>query len=902
MEFNAENVKAVTNTFTNLMSDVEQAEYYGKVSEELLKQSISNACNHNIYSDWIKAYLLEGKTTGIPKSLSHFLNAALRYLKSDKVVNLAHELDENYHGRIQSDLNEMAPRKSRLKWLITSGKKKNLAEEAFKDLSYLSESEYGPVAKGMSSTLNDKNQQSMSDAEIFAEINKNAAQYKDRLILDFSRETFAEPMVPVLSDIISKIQDISNKMKNADDIASICRGQISEAAEQTRQKQAYQALASIPIEELKRETSNGIRFKALKDHGYETVADVYSANVYQLSSINGISELGAREVKQAAKKYSDTVLRTTKFRLSADNRTNEATTLLKKVYQYKNYRPVLDMLNVMHKHDYNVERALNQLIKVGNGALWAFYNKSEKDDVSQAYNYLGSLLYGEYGRNAQQIVPLMEIQVTSDFVWDDFKNNPVSYINIVEDICPDLLGNGDTLYGLPENLATEIQDEAFFPDGLKCDLRPYQVMGVKYILHQKRVLLGDEMGLGKTIQAIATMVSLKNTGATHFVVVCPASVLTNWFKEIREKSKLRATIVHGAGKRNALKGWIESGGVAVTTYETTGAFELGEDFRYDMLVVDEAHYIKNTGAIRSQNVRLLAKKTDRLLFMSGTPLENKVDEMISLIEVLQPDIANRIRGMAFMSTAPQFRQAIAPVYYRRKRDNVLTELPEKEEIEEWCDLKPIEQQVYEKTVFSKNFMAMRRISWNVDDLNDSSKADHLKNLIDQATEEERKIIVFSFFRETISKIADSLESRCIGPITGSVSPAKRQELIDKFEAAPAGTVLLSQIQAGGTGLNIQTASVVIICEPQLKPSIENQAISRAYRMGQTRNVMVYRLLCSNSVDERMVERLQEKQREFDAFADKSVAAMKQDKEIDNNSINEIIQEEIDRINKEKATA
>ena len=90
------------------------------------------------------------------------------------------------------------------------------------------------------------------------------------------------------------------------------------------------------------------------------------------------------------------------------------------------------------------------------------------------------------------------------------------------------MGTDDAIYGLPEDLAREIQDECLFPDGLLCSLRRYQEWGVKYILHQEKVLLGDEMGLGKTIQAIATMVSLKNTGATHFVVVCPASVLINW--------------------------------------------------------------------------------------------------------------------------------------------------------------------------------------------------------------------------------------------------------------------------------------------------------------------------------------------------------------------------------------
>lgn len=134
-----------------------------------------------------------------------------------------------------------------------------------------------------------------------------------------------------------------------------------------------------------------------------------------------------------------------------------------------------------------------------------------------------------------------------------------------------------------------------------------------------------------------------------------------------------------------------------------------------------------------------------------------------------------------------------------------------------------------------------------------------------------------------------------GPINGSVTPNRRQEIIDDFDNAPAGKVLISQIIAGGTGLNIQSASVVIFCEPQLKPSIENQAIARAYRMGQARNVLVYRLLCENTIDERITEMLAEKQAIFNAFADKSVAA--DNVEVDVKSLGNIIKEEIDRINR-----
>ena len=147
-----------------------------------------------------------------------------------------------------------------------------------------------------------------------------------------------------------------------------------------------------------------------------------------------------------------------------------------------------------------------------------------------------------------------------------------------------------------------------------------------------------------------------------------------------------------------------------------------DNFKYSMLVVDEAHYIKNPEAQRTQNVIKLSEHAQRLLFMTGTALENKVDEMISLIKILKPDIASAVHGMEFMSSAPQFREKVAPVYYRRKREDVLTELPDLIESREWCSMTPVEEAIYEESILGKHFMEARRVSWNVPNLKDSSKA------------------------------------------------------------------------------------------------------------------------------------------------------------------------------------
>jgi SNF2 family DNA or RNA helicase len=251
--------------------------------------------------------------------------------------------------------------------------------------------------------------------------------------------------------------------------------------------------------------------------------------------------------------------------------------------------------------------------------------------------------------------------------------------------------------------------------------------------------------------------------------------------------------------------------------------------------------------------------------------------------------------MRALSATDSFKKEVAPVYLRRVRDDVLTELPDLIENEDWLEPSSVELNLYYDSVMSGNFMAMRRISWD-GDISQSCKADRLLELCDEARDESRKVIVFSFFRDTLSKVCRLLGSRAIGPITGDVSNAKRQEMIDEFTEAEDGKVLVAQVQAGGVGLNIQSASVVVFCEPQIKPSLETQAISRAYRMGQVRNVHVHRLLCVETIDERMMEMLARKQAEFDTYADESVAGKESLREQSENAwIKDIIEQERKRI-------
>lgn len=835
----------------------------------------------------------------MPDGIRKMLQFLYIYRNTKPYSEQCRKIKAEYEKKISSSI-ETAQSKSGISLVFASSSVKEAIDVA---ASFLNETLNGDYAKAVNEAVSEADRIKQTPVnEIMQDFASNKPSYKADL-QDICKELAqVGGGVPEITAMQRKLLLYKNTFAGAEETVRATAEKVKQASSACITASVAGILGEVPIEELNRE-KNGVRVKTLRDGGFETIADICRANASDLEKIDGISEDSAEFIKEIAHDFAVKTRKTVKLKLSADNKTGSSTRLVSSVYEYK-YRSkaVGAYKRVQAQYEKGIKAAEAEISKVGNGAPWLFFDEAQKERIRKAYSYLLSVTGADYGKAAGSANALVKnpFSVAPADAWKDFEENPISYFNTIEEIIPGILGNDDQKYGLPEELASEIQDEPCDDGGLHCDLRRYQIWGVKYILHQKRVLLGDEMGLGKTIQAIASLVSLKNTGATHFIVVCPASVLPNWCKEISTKSDLKAVKIHGSDRDAAFRTWLADGGAAVTTYETTAYLELPEDFRFDMLVVDEAHFVKNTEANRSKNVRKLCAKTDRVLFMTGTALENNVDEMISLVDALQPAVAKKIKGMAFMSAAPQFRAAVSPVYYRRKRESVLTELPDLIETREWCELEGEEESVYEQSIMERNYMNVRRLSWNVDDLEKSSKARRMREIVEEAAADGRKILIFSFFIDTIDKIHDFLGERCLPPINGSLSPQRRQEIIDEFNEAPEGAVLCAQIQSGGTGLNIQAASVVIICEPQFKPSIENQAVSRAYRMGQARNVLVYRLLCENTVDEKLISVLEQKQRIFNAFADESDAVKMTETEIDTGTFADIIDEERERINKKKA--
>ena len=686
---------------------------------------------------------------------------------------------------------------------------------------------------------------------------------------------------------------IDAKLRQICDSEDAQRRRAQEAAQRLYDDRIREALETMDVEHINK-GKQGIRVGLLRSSGVENVWQASRLSFQQICDIDGLGEQSALKIRDTVKQIMQNTKDTIRIRIRMEDPGQVDDDLIRALYTRIHARPLREDAKQLYQCSHKqLQQELALAKKSLSGLGWLFKSGSAKQQIAAAVDSLRARLEGDFGSGVLPDAWTAVENASSESCWADYKNNASAYYAELEN-----LGlhweKQETASGLPAQLAAEIEARQLDLKYLKATLRSYQTFGTKYIVHQKKTLLGDEMGLGKTVQAIAAMAALAAEEKSHFMVVCPASVLINWCREIQKFSTLEVTKVHGKDEEALLR-WRENGGVAVTTYESISRFTLPEKFKISMVVVDEAHYVKNPDTQRTKALLKLLKKTEYTLFMSGTPLENRVEEMCFLVSCLQPEIAKELEEVKFLSTAEQFRQQLISVYLRRTRDDVLQELPDLIEKEQWCDLGEKEKNAYREAVLSENFMAIRQVSWQAEDLKDSSKAARLLELCDQAGQQGRKVIVFSFFRSTLRKVTELLGDRCMEPITGSISTQRRQEIVDEFAKAENGAVLVSQVQAGGTGLNIQSASVIIFCEPQIKPSIENQALSRAYRMGQVRDVLVYRLLADDTIDEQIMELLKNKQLQFDSFADESVVGEESLKPGEAAWISKMVEEEKKRL-------
>jgi SNF2 family DNA or RNA helicase len=634
-------------------------------------------------------------------------------------------------------------------------------------------------------------------------------------------------------------------------------------------------LAKIPVARLREVSDDRLRTGPLDDAGLTTVLHVERSTEADLDRLPGMGPKSAKLAVAAAAQVAAAVADTARVRIGFDPKDKVATALL---------RPLHRIVEVDRLAP-SARRQAQQVAGELDGALGAarparnrltmwFTPKQRRAEALAALETLERLLIWADASATESSMEsaerlLRRRALSRRAVWKDFEQRSPEYYIALSEIVDHGLDVHASEGFLSEDVLERVRAQSLDDRFRRVALRGYQSFGARFALAQRRVIIGDEMGLGKTIQAIAVLCHLRAGDDRYFLVVSPASVLINWQREIETRSHLRVHRLHGPDRDIALKAWLKEGDVAITTFDSLHDLKVPASVRLGALVVDEAHYVKNPAARRSKAVRRWTDRAQRVLFLTGTPMENRVSEFKNLVNYLQPSVAPEISGTDVVAGAVAFRQAVAPVYLRRNQEDVLTELPELVSTDEWLEFSKDDFGVYRKAVASGNFMAMRRAAYLAADRSKSAKLARLVELVGEAVDNGRKVVVFSYFRDVLEIVAHAIGTGVFGPLTGSVPPLARQSLVDQFAAATGPAVLVAQIQAGGVGLNIQAASVVIICEPQVKPTIEDQAIARSHRMGQVRSVQVHRLLTSDSVDERMLEILATKSQLFDEYARQS---------------------------------
>jgi SNF2 family DNA or RNA helicase len=658
------------------------------------------------------------------------------------------------------------------------------------------------------------------------------------------------------------------------------------AYETVRDQLVAGELDTVPVDRLRELIRGRVTFAPVRDAGLDTVGQVLAAGVEALGRIPHLRRRTAKRIMAAAWQMRQSIEDSTRVRIDPDARTPEQTALIAALRRYERTRSLMKGPDLSPLAS-EIGRRLDPAARGASRRRMIFtFSKLKKQEARDALTQLDAILSSKPVTAARKRLSRAESELDkagkapkATRLWNDYLARPVAYNGLLIEVA-ELDPAREASQGfLPADIAEQVRVLPLDRSLLKTSLRGYQTFGAKFALVQERVILGDEMGLGKTMQSLAAMCHLAAKGATHFLVVCPASVVINWTREVERHTLLEARRLHVPGKKReaAEQEWAAKGGVAVTTFEALRAMPEDLDVSVAMMVVDEAHYAKNPNALRTQAVSEWAGRSRRVLFLTGTPMENKVEEFRVLVGHLRPEVAENLDIADEALDGTKFREAVAPVYLRRNQDDVLSELPPRLETQEWVALEGPTLRAYRNAVLAGNFMAMRRVAFDPGTVKGSPKLRRLVEIVGEAADGGRKVVVFSYFRSVLETVTEVLGSgrdgvpgvHVVGPLTGDIPPADRQAMVDEFTAAKGPAVLVSQIQAGGVGLNIQAASVIIIAEPQLTPSSEEQAIARAHRMGQVRPVDVHRLLCEDSVDQRILELLAEKREAFDEYARRS---------------------------------
>ncbi|MDB5276844.1 MAG: helicase [Ferruginibacter sp.] len=448
--------------------------------------------------------------------------------------------------------------------------------------------------------------------------------------------------------------------------------------------------------------------------------------------------------------------------------------------------------------------------------------------------------------------------------------------------------------------------EIAVPAELQAVLRPYQTAGYQWLNYLNEVgwggILADDMGLGKTVQALTMLQQYKTQEAgLRAIVICPTTLIYNWENEIKKFTPELTWLIHHGSMRTRDVAELQKVNVVITTYGTLRSdIQTLMKIMYDYVVLDESQAIKNPASKVTKAACLLIAKNR--LCMSGTPLQNNTFDIFAQMNFLNPgllgsmdffrnEFATPIDKFGEQEQKDHLRKLLYPFILRRTKEQVAKDLPEKTETILFCEMEKEQRKIYDayrnsyrdkimgvidqqgidksQLTILQGLMKLRQICDSPAILNEEEKYPNHSIKLDELTREifenigEHKALVFSQFLGMLALIREKLTEQGIPYeyFDGSTSITDRQRAIDNFQNNDECRVFLISLKAGGVGLNLTAADYVYIVDPWWNPAVEQQAIDRTHRIGQTKNIFAYRMICIDTIEDKILQ-LQERKRKL----------------------------------------